>query len=325
MQGHYDELWALATHPSKLEYATAAEDATLRVWDLERRQMRAMAKIEGPIRCAAYSPDGAWIAIGLGSGGKAKTPRPPKCEGKWLVLESEDLELKFAPLQVRHERVTDIKFSPDGRFVAVGNADNFIDVYTVPGHYSPEQTEFQRIRQLKGHSSFVLHIDWDIHSMCLQTNCGAHELLYWRLYDRKDDTDRLRPHQEKASSSMRDVCWATQSCIFGWHLRGIWPEDADGTDINAVCIANKAIPQANDPRDPPVRPIDRHTSLVATADDFGKVKIFRYPCIVPRADHRPYGGHSSHVTNVSFTYNDRWLISTGGEDRAVFQWEVRKD
>merc|ERR1719230_486319 len=67
MQGHYDELWGLATHPSKLEFCTAAEDETLRVWDLERRQMRAMAKIEGAIRCACYSPDGKMIAVGLGS------------------------------------------------------------------------------------------------------------------------------------------------------------------------------------------------------------------------------------------------------------------
>ena len=62
--------------------------------------------------------------------------------------------------------------------------------------------------------------------------------------------------------------------------------------------------------------------LLATADDFGKVKLFRYPCIVPRADHRLYGGHSSHVTNIGFTANDAWLVSTGGDDRAVFQWEV---
>ena len=42
-------------------------------------------------------------------------------------------ELKHAPPQVRHERCSDIKFSPDGRFIAVGNADNFIDLYTCPG------------------------------------------------------------------------------------------------------------------------------------------------------------------------------------------------
>jgi len=234
---------------------------------------------------------------------------PPKCEGKWIVLESEDLELKFAPPQVRHERCSDIKFSPDGRFVAVGNADNFIDVYACPEKYvRPDgraETDFRRVAQLKGHSSFVLHMDWSFDSRFLQSNCGAHELLYWKLWE---DEGKVVMRQEKASSAMRDVDWASQSTLFGWHMRGIWPEDADGTDINACCRSNT-----------------RERELLATADDFGKVKLFRYPCIVPRAYHRPYGGHSSHVTNLGFTFNDHWLISTGGADRAVFQWEVAKD
>ena len=43
MQGYYDELWGLATHPSKLEFCTAAEDETLRVWDMAGRRMRAVS------------------------------------------------------------------------------------------------------------------------------------------------------------------------------------------------------------------------------------------------------------------------------------------
>ena len=312
VQGHYEELWAYASHPSRAEFCTGSDDATLRVWDIERRQMRAMAKIEGPIRCCCYSPDGKWIAVGLGSCGKA--PLPPhekKTEGKWIVLDAELLELKYAPPQVRHERCSDIKFSPDGRFIAVGNADNFIDVYTVPGVFAPEQTEFKRLNPpLKGHSSFVNHLDWSVDSNYLQSNCGAHELLYWRLWtpDPHAPDRRLRPEQVKSTQTMRDVQWSTQTSIYGWALRGIWPEDADGTDVNACCRNNLG-----------------KRELLATADDFGKVKLFRYPCIVPRADHRPYGGHSSHVTNIGFSHNDRWLVSTGGDDRAVFPWEVRQE
>ena len=104
---------------------------------------------------------------------------------------------------------------------------------------------------------------------------------------------------------MRDEEWATQSCIYGWHVRGVWPEGADGTDINACARSNTA-----------------RRALLATSDDFGTVKLFRYPCIVPNADCKPYSGHSSHVTNVGFSHDDSWLVSTGGEDRGVFQWEV---
>ena len=72
MQGHYDELWAFAAHPSRLEFCTGAEDETLRVWDIERRQMRAMAKIEGPIRCCCYSHDLALRILVLVGGRRAQ-------------------------------------------------------------------------------------------------------------------------------------------------------------------------------------------------------------------------------------------------------------
>ena len=231
MQGHYDELWGLATHPNKLEFATAAEDGTLRVWDLQTRTMKAMAKLQGPGRCASYSPDGSLIAVGLGSGGKTKGKGSNAHDGKWLVLESEDLNLVASPQQVRAERISDIGWSPDSKFVAVGCADNMIDIYSTEGN------RFERpLGTLKGHSSFIRCVDWDVDSKYLQSCCGAHELLYWKMYD--DETGRFRPHQEKMSSKMKDVVWLTYSCIFGWPVRGVWPEDSDGTDVNACARSN---------------------------------------------------------------------------------------
>ena len=87
--------------------------------------------------------------------------------------------------------------------------------------------------------------------------------------------------------------------------------------------------------------------LLATADDFGKVSLFRYPCIgtgeKKMTERAEYLGHSSHVTSVQWlTFpksrlskdgdskeaatksiekdNITYLLSTGGEDKCVFQW-----
>lgn len=35
-----------------------------------------------------------------------------------------------------------------------------------------------------------------------------------------------------------------------------------------------------------------------------------------------YSGHSSHVTNVSFLYDDSYLVSIGGKDMSVMQWRI---
>ncbi|PRD20562.1 UNVERIFIED_CONTAM: Eml2 [Trichonephila clavipes] len=74
---------------------------------------------------------------------------------------------------------------------------------------------------------------------------------------------------------------------------GIWPENADGSDVNTCSRSH-------------------NQKLVATGDDFGKVNIYSYPACQPKAPHHSYGGHSSHVTNVDFTPDDTRLISLGG-------------
>lgn len=60
------------------------------------------------------------------------------------------------------------------------------------------------------------------------------------------------------TSQMRDVEWATSSCTLTFNTLGIWPEGADGTDVNTCTRAN------ND-------------SVLVTGDDFGKVKVFSNP------------------------------------------------
>lgn len=51
--------------------------------------------------------------------------------------------------------------------------------------------------------------------------------------------------------------------LLSYPFSGVWPEGADGTDINAVCRSHDG-------------------SLLASADDFGKVHLFTYPCSQPR-------------------------------------------
>lgn len=160
---------------------------------------------------------------------------------------------------------------------------------------------------------------------------------------------------------MRDEKWHTYTCPLGFSVMGIWPESrpgeghADGTDINAVCrggvnqararpaaptgrLVSSAPPRCALPRvsctslRQPVICCSSHQDLLVTADDSGLLKLFNYPCVVEHAPFRGmdergepqgYVGHSSHVTNVSFSGDGRHVVSVGGHDRAVFQWTVQ--
>eukprot|EP00494_Astrolonche_serrata_P030664 UN30932 len=78
LHGHASEIWGLAMHPSKNEYATAAYDGVINVWDIDQnRSVKriALAKIDykenrtkdEEIACATWSNNGKYIAVGTES------------------------------------------------------------------------------------------------------------------------------------------------------------------------------------------------------------------------------------------------------------------
>ena len=69
------------------------------------------------------------------------------------------------------EWVSDLKFSPNGKFLAIGSHDNAIYIYTVP--------ELKPKFKMNKHSSYITHLDWAEDSLSLHSNCGAYELLFW--------------------------------------------------------------------------------------------------------------------------------------------------
>nr|CAB3242502.1 echinoderm microtubule-associated protein-like 2 [Phallusia mammillata] len=277
VHGHTDELWGLAIHPSEPQFLTGSSDKQLILWDSTSHSPLWMKTMDDGIQSADFHPTNHnVIAVGM-------------VTGRWLVLDANNMELITVHTD-GFEQHDVIKFSPDGNFLAIGSHDNSIYVY----HVTDGGRKFSKLGKCSGHSSYITHFDWSSDSKYMQSNSGDYELLYW-------ETQTCR--QITAASSLRDVAWHTQSCTLGFNVLGIWPEGADGTDINSVY-------RSNDNR------------LLASGDDFGKVHLYKYPAIQPRSSGHVFNGHSSHVTSVKFLTNDERLVSTGGQDCSVMQWKV---
>ncbi|MGL4948214.1 MAG: hypothetical protein ACRC42_02390, partial [Mycoplasma sp.] len=186
----------------------------------------------------------------------------------------------------------EIKYSPCGNYVAVGGIDKDTDGFMHVFIYDVN-SKYKTIKKLKGHSSRITHIDWSADSEYIQSNSMSYELLYHSI-DSAQQITKI--------SSWRDVDWNTWTCVLGWPVQGIWPDCASGDDINACDI-------------------DKTKKVMVTSDDFGKVKLFRYPSVKERSAFNQYNGHSSHVTCVRFSCNNKYVISTGGNDKAIFQFK----
>ncbi|XP_040916204.1 echinoderm microtubule-associated protein-like 1 isoform X6 [Toxotes jaculatrix] len=209
--------------------------------------------------------------------------------GRWLVLDTDSKDLVTVHTD-GNEQLSVMRYGPDGNFLAIGSHDNYIYIYAV----AENGRKYSRVGKCSGHSSFITHLDWSVDSQYLVSNSGDYEILYWIPSVCK---------QVVSVETSRDIEWASSTCTLGFQVFGLWPDGSDGTDINAVC-----------------RSSDK--SLLVTGDDFGKVHLFSYPCSQFRAPSHFYGGHSSHVTNVNFLYDDSYLVSTGGKDMSVMQWRI---
>lgn len=131
--------------------------------------------------------------------------------------------------------------------LCIGSHDN-----AVYGYKSKGDKGWAKYCKLTGHSSYITHFDFSTDGTLLHSNCGAYELLFFDL-----DSKKRNPG---GASATKDEEWFTWNCVLGWPVQGIWPECADGTDINSVDRSH-------------------NKKLIATSDDFGTVNIFNYPCL----------------------------------------------
>lgn len=276
VQGHTEEIWGLAVHPSQSQFISGGHDHYIHLWDTMSHSVVWSKDIGEAVQSACYSPDGSVIALATTS-------------GRWSVIDATTRQV-YSMHADGNEAIDSIKFSPDGRFLAIGSHDNYIYVYQVDDEYK----KYNRIGRCMGHSSFITHLDWSEDSTYIQTNSGDYEILYWNAGVCR---------QVSNMSIARDIKWASQTCTLGFSVLGIWPENADGSDVNTCSRAH-------------------NQKLVATGDDFGKVNIYSYPACQPKSPHHSYGGHSSHVTNVDFIPDDTRLVSLGGRDCSIMQWAL---
>ena len=68
-RGHAEgELWGVARHPETRMACTASDDKSLRVWDLEQRELKSITYLDFSARSCAFSTDGSQIAVGMKTG-----------------------------------------------------------------------------------------------------------------------------------------------------------------------------------------------------------------------------------------------------------------
>ncbi|RHZ16813.1 hypothetical protein DYB31_000588 [Aphanomyces astaci] len=219
------------------------------------------------------------------------------CEGSLVLLNYPELSEKKTWRVLSNEGVSVLKYSPDGKYLAVGAKDNCMHVF---------DDSYKKVSKCEGHATYVSHIDWSVDGHLMQTNSADGEILYWQVHG-------ASVRQITDSVVMRDILWDRWSCVFGWPVQGIWADDSACSDVSTVTLLDVAPKYKH-------RPADVHNVLVADRSD---LRCFRWPCM-KSAQSYTYHGHAANITCI-LTWKEHSIVTLGGSDGTIMEEEVRDD
>lgn len=279
------KLAALATHPVLPEIATAGDDMTLRTWDTSNFTQHRKLDLEDVSRAIAYSPNGHLIAVGLGS-----DLLPTPHTGHILIVSTLKVDLEVAKdlkLKQSTSSISVVAFSPNGELLAAASQDCKITIFDCLNTFVVK-TVFETVREPV--SAFDFSEDSSYLRTCSAT--GNETLVFNALKGNLGDANKA---------------WSSWTTISGEPVAGAKPSLTSSPDD--VSTAHRS----------------PDLELLVTGDDFGSVKLFKWPCEGSIAQCKAFFGHTSRIAAVRFAADSEKLASIGLRDRCLFQWRRKRN
>ena len=155
-----------------------------------------------------------------------------------------------------------------------------------------------------------------LRARCLEHSAGVTRVDFSvdSAYIRSDSRDNHHRYHAAADgvffplpTQLRDVEWATQSCLFGWGAQGAHPPMGEGAA--ATCCHRAALAGGRG-------------DVLLVGDEGGAVAIAKFPCLEKAAAREAVRVHSGPVGAVAASVGGRWVATAGGEDGVVRVWAM---
>ena len=184
LSGHSAQVNRIAYAPDGRTLATASDDRSVRLWEIESLQSRQLRGHTAPVVALAIGPDGRTIASGSGDWRNPKQPGELKL---WDAVSGASV----ADLKGHAGPVFSVAFSPDGKTLASGSADGLVKLWDLAKRAELAKLDFGTGVWVRG---LVFTPDG-------KTLASAHwdTVRLWDLATKKHVTD-LKGHSEEINA-----------------------------------------------------------------------------------------------------------------------------
>jgi WD40 repeat protein len=318
---HSDSVYSVAFSPDGKTIATVSGYNTVKLWNLEGKELQTLKGHNDSVGSVAFSPDGKTIA----TGSQDKTVKLWNLEGKELqtlkghsdsvrsiafspdgktiASGSKDKTVKLWNLEGKElqtfkghsDRVASVAFSPDGKTIATGIEDKTAKLWNLEG---------KELQTFKGHSYIVSSVAFSPDGKTIATGSWDNTVKLWNLEGKELQT--LKGHSDSVISvafSPDGKTIATGSwdnTVKLWNLEGKELQSFKGHSDRVRSIA-----------------FSPDGKTIASGSDDYTVKLWNLEEKEPQI----FKGHSDSVWSVAFSPDGK-TIATGSGDKTVKLWNL---
>ncbi|CAH1155979.1 unnamed protein product [Phaedon cochleariae] len=211
-------------------------------------------------------------------------------EGHLIIINSET-GVVVNTIRVCGSPLNCVAFNPSGELIAIASQNGSLYLFRV----SRDGYSYKKSNKIRG-SQPLMQMDWSSDSNFLQTVTADYDLSFW-------DVKSLSP--EKSPIAMKDVKWYTHNSTVGFMVAGMW-NNRFYPMTSIISTASRSA--AHD--------------LLVSGDTDGYLRLFRYPCLNPKAEYNEEKVYSGTVACARFLFNDRNVVSVGGTDASLMLWQL---